>query len=152
VIDEAGEQLGVMTPLDALKLAKEKQLDLVEISPNAQPPVCRIMNYGKYLYQLKKKANVAKKNQKTIQVKEIKFRPKTDNHDYEFKKKNILRFLEEGDKVKASVSFRGREMAHKNIGRAMILRLIEDVAEKGVVEGNPKMEGNHMFVIFSDKK
>ena len=152
MIDEAGEQLGVMTPLDALKLAKEKQLDLVEISPNAQPPVCRIMNYGKYLYQLKKKANVAKKNQKTIQVKEIKFRPKTDNHDYEFKKKNILRFLEEGDKVKASVSFRGREMAHKNIGRAMILRLIEDVAEKGVVEGNPKMEGNHMFVIFSDKK
>ena len=152
MIDEAGEQLGVMTPLDALKLAKEKQLDLVEISPNAQPPVCRIMNYGKYLYQLKKKANVAKKNQKTIQVKEIKFRPKTDNHDYEFKKKNILRFLEEGDKVKASVSFRGREMAHKNIGRAMILRLIEDVAEKGVVEGNPKMEGNHMFVIFSNKK
>lgn len=152
MIDEAGEQLGVMTPLDALKLAKEKQLDLVEISPNAQPPVCRIMNYGKYLYQLKKKANVAKKNQKTIQVKEIKFRPKTDNHDYEFKKKNILRFLEEGDKVKASVSFRGREMAHKNIGRAMILRLIEDVAEQGVVEGNPKMEGNHMFVIFSNKK
>lgn len=152
MIDEAGEQLGVMTPLHAIKLAKEKQLDLVEISPNAQPPVCRIMNYGKYLYQLKKKANVAKKNQKTIQVKEIKFRPKTDNHDYEFKKKNILRFLEEGDKVKASVSFRGREMAHKNIGRAMILRLIEDVAEKGMVEGNPKMEGNHMFVIFSNKK
>ncbi len=152
MIDDAGEQLGVMTPLHAIKLAKEKQLDLVEISPNAQPPVCRIMNYGKYLYQLKKKANVAKKNQKTIQVKEIKFRPKTDNHDYEFKKKNILRFLEEGDKVKASVTFRGREMAHKNIGRAMILRLIEDVAEKGLVEGNPKMEGNHMFVIFANKK
>ena len=152
MIDDAGEQLGVMTPLHALKLAKEKQLDLVEISPNAQPPVCRIMNYGKYLYQLKKKANIAKKNQKTIQVKEIKFRPKTDNHDYEFKKKNILRFLEEGDKVKASVTFRGREMAHKNIGRAMILRLIEDVAEKGLVEGNPKMEGNHMFVIFANKK
>ena len=152
MIDDAGEQLGVMTPLHAIKLAKEKQLDLVEISPNAQPPVCRIMNYGKYLYQLKKKANIAKKNQKTIQVKEIKFRPKTDNHDYEFKKKNILRFLEEGDKVKASVTFRGREMAHKNIGRAMILRLIEDVAEKGLVEGNPKMEGNHMFVIFANKK
>ena len=152
MIDAAGEPLGVMTPLDALNLSKENQLDLVEISPNAQPPVCRIMNYGKYIYQLKKKANVAKKNQKTIQVKEVKFRPKTDNHDYEFKKKNILRFLEEGDKVKASVSFRGREMAHKNIGRAMILRLIEDVAEKGVVEGHPKMEGNHMFVIFSNKK
>lgn len=152
MIDVEGEQLGVMTPLHAVKLAKEKQLDLVEISPNAQPPVCRIMNYGKYLYQLKKKANVAKKKQKTIQVKEIKFRPKTDNHDYEFKKKNILRFLNEGDKVKASVTFRGREMAHKNIGRQMILRLIEDVSEKGIVEGNPKMEGNHMFVIFAAKK
>ena len=152
MIDVEGEQLGVMTPLHAIKLAKEKQLDLVEISPNAQPPVCRIMNYGKYLYQLKKKANVAKKKQKTIQVKEIKFRPKTDNHDYEFKKNNILRFLSEGDKVKASVTFRGREMAHKNIGRQMILRLIEDLSEKGIVEGNPKMEGNHMFVILTAKK
>ena len=152
MIDEEGEQLGVMTPLHAIKLAKEKQLDLVEISPNAQPPVCRIMNYGKYLYQLKKKANVAKKKQKTIKVKEIKFRPKTDNHDYEFKKNNILRFLSEGDKVKASVTFRGREMAHKNIGRQMILRLIEDLSEKGIVEGNPKMEGNHMFVILTAKK
>ena len=152
MIDVEGEQLGVMTPLHAIKLAKEKQLDLVEISPNAQPPVCRIMNYGKYLYQLKKKANVAKKKQKTIKVKEIKFRPKTDNHDYEFKKNNILRFLSEGDKVKASVTFRGREMAHKNIGRQMILRLIEDLSEKGIVEGNPKMEGNHMFVILTAKK
>ncbi len=141
-----------MRPADALKVAKEKNLDLVEISATAQPPVCRIMNYGKYLYQLKKKAHEAKKHQKMIQVKEVKFRPKTDNHDYEFKRKNILRFLEEGDKVKASVNFRGREMAHKNIGRQLILRLIGDVSEQGSVEGNPKMEGNHMFVIFAAKK
>ena len=152
MIDVDGQQLGIMPPADALRVAKEKDLDLVEISATAHPPVCRIMNYGKYLYQLKKKAHEAKKHQKMIQVKEVKFRPKTDNHDYEFKKKNILRFLEEGDKVKASVNFRGREMAHKSIGRQLILRLIEDVSEQGAVEGNPKMEGNHMFVIFAGKK
>jgi translation initiation factor IF-3 len=152
VIDVDGQQLGVMPPADALRVAKGKDLDLVEISATASPPVCRIMNYGKYLYQLKKKAHEAKKHQKTIQVKEIKFRPKTDDHDYEFKKKNILRFLEDGDKVKATVNFRGREMAHKSIGRQLILRLIEDVGEQGSVEGNPKMEGNHMFVIFASKK
>jgi translation initiation factor IF-3 len=152
VIDVDGQQLGVMPPADALRVAKGKELDLVEISATASPPVCRIMNYGKYLYQLKKKAHEAKKHQKTIQVKEIKFRPKTDDHDYEFKKKNILRFLEDGDKVKATVNFRGREMAHKSIGRQLILRLIEDVGEQGSVEGNPKMEGNHMFVIFASKK
>ena len=152
MIDVDGQQLGVMPPADALKVAKAKELDLVEISATAKPPVCRIMNYGKYLYQLKKKAHEAKKHQKMIHVKEVKFRPKTDNHDYEFKKKNILRFLEDGDKVKASVNFRGREMAHKSIGRQLILRLIEDVGEQGAVEGNPKMEGNHMFVIFAGKK
>lgn len=152
MIDVDGQQLGVMPPADALRVAKGKELDLVEISATASPPVCRIMNYGKYLYQLKKKAHEAKKHQKMIHVKEIKFRPKTDNHDYEFKKKNILRFLEDGDKVKASVNFRGREMAHKSIGRQLILRLIEDVGEQGAVEGNPKMEGNHMFVIFAGKK
>ncbi|MYC83769.1 MAG: translation initiation factor IF-3 [Acidobacteria bacterium] len=152
VIDVDGQQLGIMPPAEALTVARAKELDLVEISATASPPVCRIMNYGKYLYQLKKKAHEAKKHQKMIHVKEIKFRPKTDNHDYEFKKKNILRFLEDGDKVKASVNFRGREMAHKSIGRQLILRLIEDVGEQGSVEGNPKMEGNHMFVIFAGKK
>ncbi|MDE2757809.1 MAG: translation initiation factor IF-3 [Acidobacteriota bacterium] len=152
VIDVDGQQLGIMPPADALTVARAKELDLVEISATANPPVCRIMNYGKYLYQLKKKAHEAKKHQKMIHVKEVKFRPKTDNHDYEFKKKNILRFLEDGDKVKASVNFRGREMAHKSIGRQLILRLIEDVGEQGSVEGNPKMEGNHMFVIFAGKK
>jgi translation initiation factor IF-3 len=152
VIDEEGNQVGILSPFDAIKLAKEKNLDLVEISPTAQPPVCRIMNYGKYLYQLNKKAHEAKKHQKTIQVKEVKFRPMTDDHDYTFKKKNIIRFLEEGDKVKAGVMFRGREMAHREIGRQLINRLIEDVASHGQVEGHPKMEGSNMFVIFGPKK
>ena len=117
MIDEDGSQIGILPPYEALKIAKERDLDLVEISPTAQPPVCRIMNYGKYLYQLNKKAHEAKKHQKVIQVKEIKFRPMTDEHDYLFKKNNIIRFLQEGDKAKASVMFRGREMAHKEIGR-----------------------------------
>ena len=152
MIDEDGSQIGILPPFEALKIAKEKDLDLVEISPTAQPPVCRIMNYGKYLYQLNKKAHEARKHQKVIQVKEIKFRPMTDEHDYVFKKNNIIRFLQEGDKAKASVMFRGREMAHKEIGRQLIGRLIEDLGEVGVVEGFPKMEGSNMFVIFSPKK
>ena len=152
MIDEDGGQIGILPPFEALKIAKEKDLDLVEISPTAQPPVCRIMNYGKYLYQLNKKAHEARKHQKVIQVKEIKFRPMTDEHDYVFKKNNIIRFLQEGDKAKASVMFRGREMAHKEIGRQLIGRLIEDLGEVGVVEGFPKMEGSNMFVIFSPKK
>jgi translation initiation factor IF-3 len=110
------------------------------------------MNYGKFLYQLNKRAHEAKKHQKVIQVKEVKFRPMTDEHDYEFKRNNILRFLEEGDKVKAGVMFRGREVTHKEIGRQLIARLIEDVSPKGNVEGNPRMEGNNMFVIFAPKK
>jgi translation initiation factor IF-3 len=152
VIDEEGGQVGVMNSFDAIKLAKEKDLDLVEISPTAQPPVCRIMNYGKYLYQLSKKAHEAKKHQKVIQVKEVKFRPMTDDHDYEFKKNNIIRFLGEGDKVKAGVMFRGREMAHRDIGRQLITRLMQDVGNHGQVEGHPKMEGSNMFVIFGPKK
>jgi translation initiation factor IF-3 len=152
VIDEEGQQVGVMNSFDAIKLAKEKSLDLVEISPTAQSPVCRIMNYGKYLYQLSKKAHEAKKHQKVIQVKEVKFRPMTDDHDYEFKKNNIIRFLGEGDKVKAGVMFRGREMAHRDIGRQLITRLMQDVGNHGQVEGHPKMEGSNMFVIFGPKK
>jgi translation initiation factor IF-3 len=110
------------------------------------------MNYGKYLYQLNKKAHEAKKHQKVIQVKEIKFRPMTDDHDYDFKKNNIIRFLGEGDKVKAGVMFRGRENSHREIGRQLITRLMQDVGDHGVVEGFPKMEGNNMFVIFGPKK
>lgn len=152
MIDEDGKQLGILAPHEALKIALEKDLDLVEVSPTAQPPVCRIMNYGKYLYQQNKKSHEAKKHQKVIQVKEVKFRPMTDEHDYNFKKNNIARFLEEGDKAKASVMFRGREMAHKEIGRGLITRLIEELGEHAVVEGIPKMEGNHLFVIFAPRK
>ena len=144
--------MGILSPFDALKIALEKDLDLVEVSPTAQPPVCRFMNFGKYLYQQNKKAHEAKKNQRVIQVKEVKFRPMTDDHDYNFKKNNIARFLEEGDKAKASVMFRGREMAHKEIGRQLLFRLIEELNELAVVEGNPRMEGNHLFVIFAPKK
>ncbi len=152
VIDEEGKQLGILTPFDALRIAKEKDLDLVEVSPTAQPPVCRIMNYGKFLYQQNKKAHEARKNQKVIQVKEVKFRPMTDEHDYAFKKNNIVRFLEEGDKAKAFVMFRGREMAYKEIGRQLLTRLMEELAEHGMVEGHPRMEGNHLFVIFAPRK
>jgi translation initiation factor IF-3 len=152
VIDEEGKQLGILPPADAMKIAKERDLDLVEVSPTAQPPVCRIMNYGKYLYELNKKAHEARKKQKTIQVKEVKFRPSTDEHDYTFKKNNILRFLQEGDKAKAAVTFRGREMAHREIGRQLLGRLTLELAEHAVVEAQPRMEGNHMFVILAPKK
>lgn len=152
VLDEEGNQLGVMTPIDAIKIAREQGLDVVEIAPTANPPVCKIIDYGKYLYQLNKKMHDARKHQKVIQVKEVKFRPGTDEHDYQFKKNNALRFLEEGDKVKALVIFRGREMAHKEIGFRMIERLIADVAERGVVETKPRMEGNALLTILAPKK
>ncbi len=152
VIDEEGQQLGILVPADALKIARERDLDLVEVSPTAQPPVCRIMNYGKYLYELNKKAHEARKKQKTIQVKEVKFRPSTDEHDYTFKKNNILRFLQEGDKAKAAVMFRGREMAHKDIGRQLLSRLTMELSDYAVVEAQPRMEGNHLFVILAPKK
>lgn len=152
MIDEEGQQLGILPPFEAMRIARERDLDLVEVSPTAQPPVCRIMNYGKYLYELNKKAHEARKKQKVIQVKEIKFRPMTDEHDYQFKKNNIIRFLQEGDKAKAAVTFRGREMTHKEIGREILIRLTQDLAEHGAVEGSPRMEGNHMFVIFGPKK
>jgi translation initiation factor IF-3 len=152
VIDEEGNQLGILPPFEALKVARERDLDLVEISPTAQPPVCRIMNYGKYLYQLNKRAHEARKHQKVIQVKEVKFRPMTDEHDYTFKKNHIARFLQDGDKAKASVMFRGREMAHREIGRQLLGRLIQDLSEVGMIEGHPKMEGSTMFVIFTPKK
>src|SRR6266850_5867838 len=129
VIDEEGGQLGIMTPQAALTLAQEKGLDLVEVAPMSAPPVCRIRDYGKYLYQLNKKQHDAKRKQKLIQVKEVKFRPKTEEHDYQFKKKHIERFLAEGDKVKASVTFRGREMAHPDYGRHILQRLKQELIE-----------------------
>ena len=152
VIDEEGTQLGVMTPGDAIALAEERGLDLVEVAPNGTPPVCRIMDYGKYRYQMKRKAHEAKKHQKSVTVKEVKFRPNTDEHDYEFKKNHIIRFLNQGDKVKANVWFRGREIVHKEIGRALIQRLVEELEEIGTVENRPKMEGNNLVAIFAPKK
>ncbi|MGE0361850.1 MAG: translation initiation factor IF-3 [Vicinamibacterales bacterium] len=152
VIDETGQQLGIMPPPQALTIARSKGLDLVEISPTAVPPVCRIMDYGKYQYQEAKRTREAKKHQKVIEVKEIKFRPKVDEHDYQFKKKHIERFLEEGDKVKATVFFRGREMAHPEIGHRILQRLIEELAEVAIPETMPRQEGNQMHTILSQKR
>ena len=141
-----------MPPPQALILAKQKGLDLVEISPNAVPPVCRIMDYGKYQYQEQKRAREAKRHQKVIEVKEIKFRPKVDEHDYQFKKHHIERFIEDGDKVKATIFFRGREMAHPEIGHRILMRLIKDLEEVAVAETMPRQEGNQMHTILTGKK
>ena len=152
VIDEDGGQLGIMTPQTALALAEERGLDLVEVAPQSVPPVCRILDYGKYLYQLNKKQHDAKKKQKLIQVKEVKFRPKTEEHDYQFKKKHIERFLSEGDKVKASVTFRGREMAHPDYGRHILQRLKQELIDLALVESDTRMEGRLMFMLLAPKK
>lgn len=149
VIDAEGNQLGIMAPYDAVRKAREVNLDLVEISPNAVPPVCRIMDYGKFLYEQEKKERAAKKNQKQIVLKEVKFSVNVDEHDYVTKRNHVLRFLGEGDKVKASLRFRGREMAHQNLGRNVLERLVIDVGDKGVVEFRPRMEGNTMHVILA---
>jgi len=139
-------------PLEqALEEARKAELDLVEVAPGATPPVCRIMDYGKYKYQQSKKAQEAKKKQVTIQVKEIKLRPKTDEHDYQFKVQHLIRFLTEGNKAKVSVVFRGREMMHAQLGQKMLERIVEDVKEVGVVEQKPKLEGKTMTMILVPK-
>ena len=140
-----------MPPPQALAIARQKGLDLVEISPTAVPPVCRIMDFGKYQYQEQKRAREAKKHQRVIEVKEIKFRPKVDEHDYEFKKKHIERFLADGDKVKATIFFRGREMAHPEIGRRILERLMTELADMAMAETMPRQEGNQMHVILSQR-
>ncbi len=152
VLDDDGNQLGIMQPFEALKLAKERNLDLVEISPTAQPPVCRIMDYGKYLYQQEKKEREAKKHQTKITVKEVKFRINVDDHDYETKKNHVLRFLEEGDKVKATIFFRGREMTRTMLGRQILERLLKDVEGQSIVEFRPRQEGNTLHAILAPKK
>ena len=149
VIGAEGEQVGILSRDEALAMAQEAGLDLVEIQPNGDPPVCRIMDFGKYQYQEQKRTREAKKHQKVILVKEIKFRPKVDEHDYQFKKKHIERFLEDGDKVKATIFFRGREMAHPEIGRRILERLVEELAEVAIAETMPRMEGNQMHTILS---
>src|SRR5688572_884199 len=140
-----------MPPPQAIAIARTKGLDLVEISPTAVPPVCRIMDFGKYQYEQQKRTRAAKKHQKVIEVKEIKFRPKVDEHDYQFKKKHIERFLEDGDKVKATIFFRGREMAHPEIGRRILERLIGELADLALAETMPRMEGNQMHTILTRK-
>ncbi len=144
--------MGIMPPQEALALARQRSLDLVEIAATAQPPVCRIMDFGKYQYQLEKKAREARKHQRNIVIKEVKFRPNTDDHDYEFKKNNVIRFLGEGDKVKATVQFRGREITHKEIGFQLINRLLDDVTEAALIEFRPRMEGNSLTAILAPKK
>ncbi len=130
-----------------MDMAAEAGLDLVEISPNANPPVCKIMDYGKYKYEQQKREAEARKKQKTIEVKEVKFRPNTDTHDYDVKMRNVFKFLEKGDKVKVTLRFRGREMAHQDLGRNLLQRVAEDVKEVGKVENMPKMEGRQMIMV-----
>ncbi len=147
LIGAEGENVGVVSPARAMDLADEAGLDLVEISPNANPPVCKIMDYGKYKYEQQKRESEARKKQKTIEVKEVKFRPNTDTHDYDVKMRNVFKFLEAGDKVKVTLRFRGREMAHQNLGRDLLERVAEDVKDIGKVENMPKMEGRQMVMM-----
>ena len=152
VIASEGEQLGILTVREAIAKAEELGLDLVEVAPTAVPPVCRIMDFGKYKYELNKKAAESKKHQTVIEVKEIKFRPRTDDHDIDFKLNNIKRFLAEGDKVKVTVMFRGREMAHPELGRAILDRVVQELQSIAVVEQSARMEGRNMFLMLSATK
>ena len=152
VIAADGSQAGVMSRFDALQMASTAELDLVEVSPTAEPPVVRIMDYGKFLFEQNKKAHSAKRKQKQIQVKEVKFRPGTGESDYQIKLRNLTRFLVEGDKAKVTLRFRGREMVHQDIGRKLLDRVSSDLASHAVVEQNPLMEGKQMVMVFAPKK
>ena len=152
LIGAEGENVGVVTPARALQLAEEAGLDLVEISPNAKPPVCKIMDFGKFKYETQKKEAEARKKQKIIEIKEVKFRPNTDTHDYEVKMRNVVRFLEGGDKVKVTLRFRGREMAHQDLGRNLLERVADDVKEIGKVEAMPRVEGRQMVMMIGPTK
>jgi translation initiation factor IF-3 len=153
LIDSEGKQVGIVPIQQAQEMAREKDLDLVEISATATPPVCKIMDYGKFIFQQKKKQSEAKKKQKVIVVKEVQFRPRIDEHDFDFKKNHVIRFLEHGDKVKASVRFRGREMTHMELGRAVIDRLLTEIKEFGAAESpHPDVQGNRMTIIIAPSK
>jgi len=153
LINHEGQQVGVVPLAQAQEMAREKQLDLVEISASANPPVCKIMDYGKFVFQQKKKQSEAKKKQKVIVVKEVQFRPRIDEHDFDFKKNNILRFLQHGDKVKASIRFRGREMTHMELGRAVLDRLLIEIKEYGAAESpHPDVQGNRMTLVIAPVK
>ena len=147
VIGSDGNNLGTLPLNKAIQIAKDEGLDLIEISPNANPPVCKIMDMGKYKYDLQKKANVAKKKQKTVSLKEIKLRPGTDVHDYNFKIKNARKFIEKGDKVKFTVKFKGREMQHTQLGKNLMNKIIEETKDIGKIESHPKFEGRQMVMI-----
>jgi translation initiation factor IF-3 len=152
VIGSSGGQLGIMAPETAMKMAEEEGLDLVEVAPEAVPPVCRIMDFGKYRYQLNKKAQESRKRQKQIIVKEVKFRPKTEEHDYQFKKNNISRFISKENKVKVSVMFRGRENQHREIGQRILDRIRAELAEVAVVESGPRLEGPLLYMMMAPKR
>ncbi|GGA52796.1 translation initiation factor IF-3 [Kroppenstedtia guangzhouensis] len=152
LIDSNGNQLGIQPLREALRLAQEADLDLVNVAPKAKPPVCRIMDYGKYRYEQSKREKEARKNQKTIQIKEIRFSPSIEEHDVNTKLRNVKKFLSNGDKVKLTIRFRGREITHQDIGRRILNRMAEEVKEIGDVERYPKMEGRHMIMILSPKK
>ena len=152
LVDEAGEQKGIVPLAEALKAAEAVELDLVEIVANAEPPVCKIMDYNKHLFDLKQKQKDAKKKQHQVQVKEMKLRPGTDVGDYQIKLRNIIRFLEDGDKVKVTLRFRGRELAHQELGLKQLQKIEIDVAEFGTVEQSPKMEGRQMGMLIGPKK
>jgi translation initiation factor IF-3 len=152
VLGAEGEQLGIMDTREAIRRAEEDGLDLVEIQPNGDPPVCKIMDYGKFKFEAQKKAQAAKKKQKQVEIKEVKFRPVTDVGDYEIKLRNMLRFLEEGDKVKVTIRFRGREMSHQDLGQNLAKRIQEDVGENGTVESFPRLEGRQMVMMIGPKK
>ncbi len=151
VVGPDGEQLGILSRSEALHKAEELGLDLVEVAPNAKPPVCKVMDYGKFRYQQQKRAHEAKKKQTVIQVKEVKIRPKIDEHDYQFKLNHARRFLEHGDKAKVSVMFRGREIVHRDLGRDLLDRFIEDTKDLADVEMMPKMEGRNMTMVLVAK-
>jgi translation initiation factor IF-3 len=151
VIDHEGEKRGEMLLEEALELASEVGLDLVEVSPNASPPVCKVMDYGKYKYQAQKKASEARKKQKTIEVKEIKMRPNIDTHDYDVKMKAIRKFFDHGDKVKVTLRFRGREMAHQELGMQLLMKVKEETEELAKVEAEPKLEGRQMIMVLAPK-
>lgn len=152
LIGTTGDQIGILSVEEALRAAEEAELDLVEIAPQAEPPVCRIMNYGKYLFEENKKRQAAKKKQKQIQIKEVKFRPGTEEGDYQVKLRRLTRFLREGDKTKVSLRFRGREMAHQEIGLKLLERVRDDLTEYGTAEQNPRREGRQMVMVLAPKK
>jgi len=149
---EDGEEFGVMDTRDAIRTAREKGMDLVEVAPNADPPVCKIIDFGRFQYLAKKKANEAKKKQVVIVVKEVKFRPGTDEHDYHYRMEHARQWLTEGDKVKATIWFRGREMTHRELGARILDKLEKDLADISEVEMRPRMEGNQMFIFFGPKR